>query len=131
LLAVAFSADGTQVAAGGGDVFRPSQPGEVHVWDFGTGEDVLTLRGHTQLVNRVAFLPVGERLVTSSRDGTVKLWQARTGRQVLSLKGGGSYICSMAVSPDGRWIASGNWNNSVTLWEGEAVVDGRAEPPTP
>ncbi|MEK7215843.1 MAG: WD40 repeat domain-containing protein [Chloroflexota bacterium] len=33
-----------------------------------------SFRGHTGLVNSLAFTPDGQRLVTGSRDRTVKIW---------------------------------------------------------
>jgi WD40 repeat protein len=54
---VAFSPDGRRLASA-------SQDQTVRVWDLGTGQAVLVLKGHTDTVWAVAFSADGERLAT-------------------------------------------------------------------
>lgn len=44
------------------------------LWDAKTGQEVLTLKGHSQEVNSVAFAPDGKTVLTGSQDGTAILW---------------------------------------------------------
>ena len=47
------------------------------VWDAATGQELLTLNGHTTgEVLSVDFTPDGKRLVSGSQDGAVKIWDA-------------------------------------------------------
>ncbi|MBT4691813.1 MAG: hypothetical protein HOB73_00530, partial [Planctomycetaceae bacterium] len=44
------------------------------VWDAETGQEMLTLKGHTSHVRSVAFSSDGKRIVSGSHDNTVKIW---------------------------------------------------------
>ena len=67
---MAFSPDGKRLASSSTDR-------TVKVWDSTTGQETLTLKGHTDAVISVAFSVDGKRLASASDDGTVKLWDAQ------------------------------------------------------
>ena len=50
-----------------------------------SGQEVLTLSGHTNAVSGVAFSPDGTRLATASADQTAKVWDVASGQEVLTL----------------------------------------------
>jgi WD40 repeat protein len=111
---LAFSPDGRRIAgcSGSGSI----SPGEVRVWDAATGQRLLTLRGHSNHVNAVAYSPDGTRLATASNDQTVKLWEAATGEEVLTLRGHNSGVLDLAFSPDGQRLATGSIDHTVKIW---------------
>ena len=45
----------------------PVEDDTAKVWDAQTGKELLTLQGHTDSVDGVAFSPDGKRLATASR----------------------------------------------------------------
>ncbi len=57
------------------------------VWDAGTGQELLTLKGDTRKVSSVSFSADGKRIASGCWDKTVKLWDAHIGQEALSLKG--------------------------------------------
>jgi WD40 repeat protein len=66
---VAFSPDGTRLAAGGRDR-------SVRVFDVQTGRELLALRGPTGTVMCVAFSPDGQRIAAGSWAKEVFIWDA-------------------------------------------------------
>ncbi len=78
IYAIAFSADGTRLAASGFD-------GTVGVWDCTTGKLALSpFLAHGREVNHVEFSADGRTLLTAADGGTVRMWNAANGRQMLT-----------------------------------------------
>ena len=96
---------------------RPVGDQTVKVWDAATGQETLTLKGHTGVVNGVAFSPDGRRIASASDDQTVKVWDAGTGQETLTLKGHTDAVNGVAFSPDGRRIASASSDQTVKVWD--------------
>ena len=46
----------------------------VKVWDAQTGQETLTLKGHSDRVRSVSFSPDGKWIVSGSGDRTIKIW---------------------------------------------------------
>jgi WD40 repeat protein len=115
VVSVAFSSDGRRVASAGHD-------GIVRLWDTTTGQDVLSMRGHLDLVGRVLFSPDGQRLASASADGTVRVWDASPPEEnapqgVRTLGSDDGEFFGLAFSPDGLLLASASADKSIKLWE--------------
>ncbi len=60
----------------------------VRIVDIASGQDVVTLSGHTGLVeNGLQFNADGTRIVTVAGDGTTRIWDAATGQSLLTVFG--------------------------------------------
>jgi Flp pilus assembly protein TadD len=100
----------------------------VRVWDAASGQELLTLKGHTRGVGSVAYSPDGRRLASAGQDGTVRVWDAAGGQELLTLKRHTTapflvidVAFSVAFSPDGRRLASAGWDQTVRVWETSPV----------
>jgi WD40 repeat protein len=92
---VAFSPNGTQLAASGFD-------GTVRLWDARSTPVVLgTFAGHRYPVEHIAFSPDSAKLASASNDGTIALWDTRG----TTLGGVANSAVALAFSPDGKTLA--------------------------
>ena len=111
--ALALSQDGKRLFSAGSDQ-------TIRMWDTQTGEEVLTLRGHTDEVMALAVVPGGKRLFSAGKDETVILWDLELGRQLLALRGHSSWVLALAlVNDDRRLIVASNDLRSWDLGSGE------------
>jgi WD40 repeat protein/class 3 adenylate cyclase len=86
------------------------------VWDADTLERRGELRGHTDVIQDVAFGPDG-KVVTASWDGTAKIWDLASGRELATLQGHEGPILGVAVSPDGALVATASLDGTAKLWD--------------
>jgi WD40 repeat protein len=76
IYAVAYSPDGTLIAAGSSS----DGAGEVRTFEEANGKPTATMKGITGGIYTVAFLPDGQRLASAGFSGTVYIHEARTGK---------------------------------------------------
>jgi WD40 repeat protein len=76
---LAYTSDGKRLFSGGEDA--------VKIWDLDTGQELVTLGGHTGSVERLFLARGGRRLISFTRKGEIKLWDAATLARVLTQSG--------------------------------------------
>ncbi|KAH8799281.1 hypothetical protein DL96DRAFT_875974 [Flagelloscypha sp. PMI_526] len=113
---VAFSPEGGRVVSGSDDAI-------VRFWDTESGEELIQLAGHNDVVSFVAFSPDGRRVASGSRDKTVRIWDAESGEELSQLDGHDDSVFSVAFSPDGRRIISGSREKTVRIWDAKSGVE--------
>ena len=75
------------------------------------------LRGHTSVINRIAWSPDGTYLASPSNDGTIRIWDASGRGCAHTLQKNSTEVLSVAWSPDGQFLASSSGNKVISLWE--------------
>jgi WD40 repeat protein len=93
---VAFSPDGTIVAAG-------SEDKSIVLWDVKSQRALGTMTGHAETVTTLLFDPTKPVLLSGSTDGAVIRWNLEELKQIdTPVKNFGASISSIFLSPDGH-----------------------------
>jgi RNA polymerase sigma factor (sigma-70 family) len=110
---VAFSSDGTLLAATGAD------RGGIVLWDVKTGREVRRWREANHWFLQVVFSPVGKTLAAVSHRHRLFLWDVETGQLLRGLDGREDQLFQpmIAFSPDGRTLASSQLGRVIQLWD--------------
>jgi tetratricopeptide (TPR) repeat protein len=110
VFATGWSPDGTRIVSAGRDE-------AARVWDLATGQESLTLQGHTELVQSVAWSPSADRIVSGSGDHTVRVWDAATGKELHTLRSHTNQVRNVTWSRDGSRLASCGEDGAIILWD--------------
>jgi hypothetical protein len=130
---VSFSADGKRILSGGFDQ-------TVKIWEAGSGQELLTLKGHANPVTSVTISPDGKRIVTGSgsgyvfalKPGEIKVWEAAHGLELLSLERHAESILRVAFSADGNQVFGQDEKGKILAWNantGQLLPDAPATMP--
>ncbi len=109
-----FSPDGKWLAALS---LSTANGNAIKLWDASTGQELLTLVGHTGWIAGFAFSPDGERLVSTSLDGTARIWSLTSGREMVAASGPpAGYGTRVVFSPNGKEFATNGGDGTATIW---------------
>jgi WD40 repeat protein/tRNA A-37 threonylcarbamoyl transferase component Bud32 len=119
---VAFSHDGTRLAAAGEDKI-------IRIWDTASGEELHRMEGHTNIVTSLSWSPDGRRLASASDDETVRVWDTDSGAAASEpWQAHTEFVLSVAWSPDGERVASAGWDHQIIVWGAESgAIQWRAD----
>jgi WD40 repeat protein/mono/diheme cytochrome c family protein len=116
ITALAFSPDGTELAASGYH--------EVTLWKAGDGALDRRLPGLAERIYEVAYSPDGKWMATASGDpgqfGAVTLWIAEPaggGKPVRDLLESTDSVFAVAFSPDSKLLAAAGADRAIRIWE--------------
>ena len=104
-----FSPDGSKF-------LTASTAGLARIWDAATGEERVTLYGHTRAVSAAAWSPDGLRVVTGSRDRTVRVWSTASSEATAVLRSLDQTVRAVGLTDGGaRVVAAGT--QRVCVWD--------------
>jgi hypothetical protein len=115
VLDVAFSPDGSRIAAVGAD-------GVLRVFHVETSAAQLATPAHADWITAVAWSGDGRLLATASRDKSAKVFDAASGEPRVTYAGHEQVVSGVIFHPDGQQLYSGGADNKVHLW---SVADGK------
>ncbi len=109
---IAFSADGRWLAAGGGS--------DVQVFDVATWRRVTTIPGPG--IRTIAWMPIGQRLVTGSTTGDASIWDVPSGSRSRHLRDVGEPVGAVVFSPDGKLVAVAERDGAEQVFDESGLV---------
>lgn len=108
---------GLALSANGRTMATASVDNLIKLWDVESGQELRTLRGHTNEPTRLALSADGGILVSASAENTIKVWDSRAGHETNVLHHQ-SLLLNMAVSRDGKLLATSEPNfHTISVWE--------------
>ena len=85
------------------------------------GEQGQELRGHTDVIQALAFRPDGKLLASCGYDRLINLWDMpATGQPIRDLKDHSDAVYGLCFSPDGKLLASAG-ADAVKVWDVESA----------
>lgn len=123
VLALAFSPDGTMLAAGGGEA---SRSGELTLWNVADGKLIRSFEdAHSDTVYGVDFSRDGKLLASAAADKFVKVFDLATGEHVRSYEGHTHHVMDVSWKGDGTQLASAGADNAIKIWNAETGEQAR------
>jgi eukaryotic-like serine/threonine-protein kinase len=113
---LAYSSDGSTLAAAGGNWERGTHKGFVTLWDVATGRELARVAHACETELAVAFSPNGKTLASAGRDRVVKLWDVETGRVRALCRGHEGAIRALAFHPREERLVSAAFDATVRFW---------------
>lgn len=115
VLALAFSPDGTLLAAG-------DRAGDVKLWESSGSGLVEAWNAHRGGVTAIVFARNGQRLFTAGGDGSVRAFDPNSGKELWKQQAHDGQALALALGPDGRLASCGSDGRIVLLDAGGKVL---------
>lgn len=110
VLSLAWSPDGTRVAATCGDK-------TIRIWSTATRRLSATYRFRSPWSSHIAWSADSRYLASAHSDHTAQVWDTSTGVPIVTYHGHTESIRYVAWSPDGTRVASASNDRTVQVWE--------------
>lgn len=123
ILSLAFSPDGTLLAAGGGEA---SRSGELTIWDVAERKLIRTIAdAHSDTVYGLDFSRDGKLLASAAADKFVKVFDVSNGKHVRSYEGHTHHVMDVSWNGDGTKLVSAGADNAIKVWNAETGEQSR------
>jgi len=114
---VAFTTDGTQVVAAGGD---PGRAGRIWRFDVASGAPRSEVASHQDAIYALALSPDGRHFATGSYDRTIIIRDLESDEPLGTLTGHNGAVFGLAFRAGGAVLASASADRTAKLWAVES-----------
>ena len=123
VLSLAFSPDGTLLAAGGGEA---SRSGQLTFWNVADGALIRRLDdAHSDTIYGLEFSADGKLLASAAADKFVKVFDVVSGQFVRSFEGHTHHVMDVSWKADRTSLASAGADNTIKIWNAETGEQSR------
>lgn len=109
ITSIAWEPNGARIATGSADE-------TVKLWDAGTGQEEVTLRGQFERMTSLTWGADG-RLAAGGGDGSVRIWDSVHDQEWSALPTSAARATAVAWSPDGKRLASAGDDGVIQIWD--------------
>lgn len=114
--AAVVSPDGKTLATTGGGYNKPSEAGELVLWDISTGREKLIRRQPTT-IRSMAFSHDGKLVAFGDFSGTTKVMNSGTGKTTHSLTNHQGIVNTVLFLPGDKTILTACFDGTIALWD--------------
>ncbi len=98
--------------------FQSSSVNEIAIIDINSKKILKKLKGHTDYITNMIFLPNDKELISSSKDGTIRLWNIDNGKTIKIFKlDQNNYTEIIRFLEAKNLLVSFNNDGSIYLWD--------------
>ncbi|CAM9168012.1 unnamed protein product, partial [Chrysoparadoxa australica] len=97
-------------------LYSGSTAGSIHGWDINERQEVLELKGHTDIVMGMHVMDKLDNLVSASLDTTIRIWDTYTEKPLQLLTGHTKGVHSLAYSSQYRCLMSAGFDHEAYVW---------------
>lgn len=87
----------------------------IKIWESKSGCCVITLLGHDNWVNDLAFHPNGKYLLSASDDKSIRIWDLSNGRCYKKLLNAHNHFVT-CIDMRFKTVVSGSVDNTIKVW---------------
>ena len=123
VLSLAFSPDGSLLAAGGGEA---SRSGQLTLWN--TADNSLVhqfVDAHSDTVYGIDFSADGKQIASAAADKFVKVFDVATKQFIRSFEGHTHHVMDVSWKSDRTTLASAGADNAIKVWNAETGEQAR------
>ena len=114
IIGVYFSNNSNYIASIGGDRIKRN---EIYIWDIGSQELIMTLKGHSNVIRSLDFSENDKYLVSVGEDNLINLWNILTGKLVISFtENNKKELTSVIFSADDSYLITGSQDKTIKYW---------------